>query len=200
MVSHRDRDDEIVSLGKPAVETDNGGVQPERLHGFMRHVLADLQALEQILESDMIESGVRRIGAEQEMFLVDAALRPATVNQEVLARIDDPRLTSELAQFNLEANISPRIFGGSCLSEMERELDDVVRIARVGAQLCAADVVLVGILPTLRIGDLGMENMTPNPRYREMDQALARLRGHTGIKVQIKGLDEIDIVHDNVML
>lgn len=37
----------------------------------MRALLDDVQALETMLEEGMIEEGVRRIGAEQEMFLVD---------------------------------------------------------------------------------------------------------------------------------
>ncbi len=36
----------------------------------MRSLLDDLRALEMMLEEGRIESGVRRIGAEQEMFLV----------------------------------------------------------------------------------------------------------------------------------
>lgn len=41
---------------------------------FMKALLDDLRALEQMLECDQIESGVRRVGAEQEMFLVNSSL------------------------------------------------------------------------------------------------------------------------------
>ena len=37
----------------------------------MRAILADLRALERMLDEGMFETGVRRIGAEQEMFLID---------------------------------------------------------------------------------------------------------------------------------
>jgi hypothetical protein len=37
----------------------------------MKAVLDDLVALERMIEGGMIERGVRRIGAEQELFLVD---------------------------------------------------------------------------------------------------------------------------------
>ena len=40
---------------------------------FMKALLAEVHALEVMLGSGMLESGVRRIGAEQEMFLVDRA-------------------------------------------------------------------------------------------------------------------------------
>ena len=45
-----------------------------------------------MLDMDMFETGVRRIGAEQEMFLVDQASRPAPIAMEVLDAIDDGHL------------------------------------------------------------------------------------------------------------
>jgi hypothetical protein len=44
----------------------------------MKAILNDLRALEQMLKDGLVESGIRRIGAEQEMFLVDSDLGPAT--------------------------------------------------------------------------------------------------------------------------
>jgi len=42
----------------------------QQLQDFMRALLEDLFALEQMIESGKIESGIRRIGSEQEMFLI----------------------------------------------------------------------------------------------------------------------------------
>ncbi|MEC8494326.1 MAG: hypothetical protein VXZ39_05350, partial [Planctomycetota bacterium] len=54
------------------------------LRTFMQAVLEDLQGLERMMESGMIERGVRRIGAEQELFLVDDAWQPVARQSEVL--------------------------------------------------------------------------------------------------------------------
>ncbi|MEW6128976.1 MAG: CBS domain-containing protein [Acidobacteriota bacterium] len=167
--------------------------------GFMQSLLADIAALEQMLESGLIESGARRIGAEQEMFLVDDSMRPAPVSMEILAEGKDPRLTTEIGRFNLEANLSPQLFQGRCLQLMERELEEVVAIARRGAQACDADIVLTGILPTIRHSDLSLENLAPNPRYAELNRAVNLLRGGS-FNVYIKGLDALHLTHDNVML
>ena len=43
----------------------------------IRWMLRDLQALERMLDERMFETDVTRIGAEQEMFLVDASWQPA---------------------------------------------------------------------------------------------------------------------------
>jgi len=165
----------------------------------MTALLADLVALERMLEDGQIESGVRRIGAEQEMFLVDRQLRPAPVALEVLDRVGDARLTTEIGKFNLEANLSPQQLGGPGLRLLERELEEVVGLTREGARHFGADVILTGILPTLRLPDLRLDNLTPGPRYRELNREMSRLRGGA-FNVHIKGLDEIQYTHDNVML
>jgi CBS domain-containing protein len=166
---------------------------------FMEALLGDISALEEMLETGKIESGVRRIGAEQEMFLIDSSMRPAAVSMEVLDRVTDQRLTTEIGRFNLEANLSPQLFQDDCLRVMESELDEVVAIARKGANACDADVVLTGILPTIRQADLSLENLTPNPRYAALNRAVNQLRGQS-FNVYIKGLDSLHLTHDNVML
>jgi CBS domain-containing protein len=171
----------------------------DQLRQFMKRLLDDVVALEKMLDSDRFETGVRRVGAEQEMFLVDRSLRPASVVMEVLERAQDTRLTTELARFNLEANLTPQVFNASCLRRMEDELNEVVGVARDAARHCGADVLLTGILPTLRKADLGLDNMTPKPRYLELNRTLRRLRGDD-FHVLIRGIEELETTHDNVML
>jgi CBS domain-containing protein/gamma-glutamyl:cysteine ligase YbdK (ATP-grasp superfamily) len=174
-------------------------VDEEQLRNFMKALLDDVVALETMLETDRFESGVRRVGAEQEMFLVDRGLRPASVVTEVLERLTDPRFTTELARFNLEANLTPQVFNSSCLRRIEDELNELIGMARDAARGCGADVLLTGILPTLRRGDLGLDNMTPKPRYLELNRTLRRLRGGD-FHVLIRGIEDFETTHDNVML
>src|SRR6185436_19662432 len=58
---------------------------------------------------------------------------------------------------------------------------------------------LSGILPTLQRSDLTLENLTPLPRYRELDRSVIGLRGGP-LSIHIKGLDELDLTHDNIMM
>ena len=60
------------------------------------------------------------------MFLVDESLHAAPIIMQLLEKLDDDRLTTELAQYNIEANLDPKVFGGDCLSQMEQELQSVV--------------------------------------------------------------------------
>jgi hypothetical protein len=131
----------------------------------MKALLDDLRALEYMLDNSLIAPDVQRVGAEQEMFLVDSNMRPAPVAMEILAHAQDPRLTTEIAIFNLEANLTPVELNGRCFSQMEAELRDVIESAKKSAKKFQSEVLLTGILPTLQKGDLTLDNMTPNPRY-----------------------------------
>ena len=166
---------------------------------FMKALLSDLAALEKLIEGGRIESGVRRIGAEQEMFLVDSAMRPHPIAPELLATVTDSRLTTEIGKFNLEANLSPQFFTDRCLHDMEQEALAVVGLAQWAAQKLNGDVLLTGILPTLRQTDLTLDSLSPGVRYHELNRVIQKLRGGSGT-IYIKGLDELSLTHDNVML
>lgn len=183
-------------MGEHDVELES---EPEQLRAFIRRLLNDLRALEKMIASGLIESDVRRIGAEQELVLVNSAWRPASIAQQVLDRIADPHFVTEIAQFNLEINVDPLVFTGACLSEMEGQLNGMIGKARAAANACAAEIVLTGILPTIRKSDLALDNMTPMPRYTALSEALAKQRGGA-YELKLKGDDELTIKHDNWML
>jgi CBS domain-containing protein len=166
---------------------------------FSKALLKDLQALEKMLENGLIESGVRRFGCEQEMFLVNRAWRPAPVAMEVLERLDGEAFTTELARFNLEMNVEPMILGGVCLSTLQESIEELLDMAREAASEEGADVVLAGILPTLGKSDLTLDNISPMPRYYALNESLTRMRGRA-YRLQIQGRDELQIEHDSVML
>ena len=86
---------------------------------FVRRVLQDVQALELMIAAGAIESGVRRIGAEQEVFLID--------------RLQSPQFTTELALFNLEINVPPVLLEECCLSGMAATLKTLLARVRAAA-------------------------------------------------------------------
>jgi len=174
-------------------------VDQEELRVFTQALLRDVRGLERLLKSGSIESGIRRIGLEQEMFLVDKMFRPAPVAVEVLELIRDPRVTSEIGRFNLECNADPLLFGGDCLSRMEAELEVLLDTIHEATSSLGVTPVLTGILPTLRKSDLTIENMVPAKRYYALNDALTKLRGGPYV-LSIKGTDELRLTHDSVML
>lgn len=170
---------------------------PERAR-YVRALLSDLRALERMLAEGMFEEGVSTVGAEQEMFLVDRAYNASPTVLELIDKIADPHLTTELGLFNLEMNADPEPLDGGGLARLEAQLTSLY--ARVKAAAAELDVqpVLTGILPTLARTDLSLDNMVPNPRYLTLNRVMSAAKGD-GYDISIKGLDELVAKHDSLM-
>ena len=165
----------------------------------MRYLLRDLRALEQLILDGGIEEGIRRAGTEQEVFLIDAGWHPTPAALKILEKIGDPHFTTELGLFNLEFNVDPFLLSGDCFASLEKEMGTLLETLRAVSAEVGVGVVLTGILPTLRLSDLGLENMTPSPRYIAISNAISQLRG-SAYAFQIKGIDELKVEHDSIML
>ena len=176
-----------------------GELAGEDRRRFTRAILADLRALERMLAENMFETGVQRIGAEQEMFLVDKGYQPALSALKVMEKLQDPHFTTELGLFQLEMNADPQPFGASGISALENQLQTLYERVRVATGELDLHPVLVGILPTIRKSDLGLESMVPSPRYMALNRATTNMRGEP-YDFSIKGLDELIVRHDSVMV
>ncbi|WKN42945.1 CBS domain-containing protein [Tunicatimonas pelagia] len=162
---------------------------------YTSYLLKDIQALERMLTENKFEQGVQRIGAEQEMVFINEAFRPAFIGPKVKQRMNRPYVTTEYAQFNLEINLSPILFNGSCLTELSEELTAKIEEVEQEALRRNTQVLLTGILPTIRKSDTSPESMTPEPRYQALLENVNRLRGQQ-YEFNIQGLDEL-ITRDN---
>jgi CBS domain-containing protein len=169
------------------------------MRAFTRHLLRDLCALERMIEQGLIEVGVHRIGAEQELFFVDAGWRPAPVAMQVLDSLEGQAFNTEIGRFNLEINLAPLPVGPQCLSALEREVAGHLNQVVEAARSLDARVVLTGILPTLSPADLTLDNLTPMPRYHALNDTVLALRGGP-FQLRIEGTDELQVEYPSVML
>lgn len=183
-------------MGDPSLDSYS---DPERLRRFTKRLLTDLRALERMIEEGRLESGVRRIGAEQELVLVDRSWHPCARAEEVLARLDPRVFAPELGRFNVEFRLDPLPFAGDCLSRLEAAFHARLAEVRTAAAAHGALPVMAGILPTLRKSDLGLHNMVDRPRFHALDAALRKLRGGD-FDLRLTGTDELILKHRNVML
>jgi CBS domain-containing protein/gamma-glutamylcysteine synthetase len=170
-----------------------------QMQAFMHSLLNDVRALEYMLDNDWFESGIKRIGAEQEMCLVDKYGKPRLKCMEIMQDFSPEWLTTELAQFNLECNLTPRDFTGSSFSAMEAEIRSYLAELSQAAAKHDTQILLTGILPSLRKSHLSMDNLTPKPRYRALMQALRDLRG-SDYDLRLEGIDELNLTHDSPLL
>jgi CBS domain-containing protein/gamma-glutamylcysteine synthetase len=176
-----------------------GSDDPARKRELVQAILADIRALERMLRDGRFETGVRRIGAEQEIFLVDPSFSPTRGVLAMLDKLGDGHFTTELGQFQIEANCDPQPLAGDGISKLEAQLDTLVAAARKAAEELGMRAVLMGILPTIRKSDLSLDNMVPSARYHALNKALSELRGGA-FEFSIKGLDELIVRHDSVMV
>jgi len=165
---------------------------------FVSAILKDMKALEIMLEKGMFESGITRIGAEQEFCFVDKNLRPSLIGLEILQELKDDHFTTELAKFNLEANLDPLVFEGEALSNMEADLRALLEHADEKAKDRESRVLLTGILPTLLKDDLEFKNITPFERYRALNDAMIKQRGGD-FEFHIKATDELITKHNTML-
>jgi len=104
---------------------------------------------------------------------------------------DKPWLDTELAKFNLEINLDPRVFTGSALKDMEAETNEKLQIIKSELAHFQSDILLTCILPTLHKNDLESHNLTPRERYKLLVESLsAQLLGQA-FELRIQGIDEL---------
>jgi CBS domain-containing protein len=171
----------------------------EQSQQFLKYLLRDVRAMRKMLDDGWFETDNIRIGAEQELCLIDNYTRPASVVMDLLNRLDKKGFTTELAQFNLEANLTPLHFEGKCLSNLETQILEKLDAVREAINQMDGDITLVGVLPTIRKSDLSIENLTPLPRYRALCDAINKLRGEE-YDLRIQGTDELLMRFDSPLL
>ncbi len=139
-------------------------------------------------------------GFELEAWLTDASGRPAALNERLLEALQDPLLTHELAQFNIELNTAPRTLREDTLRAMERDLEATWDRTRAGAAALGARLIAIGILPTVRQDDLGHAAMTPSARYAALNDQVLRQREDRPLRIDICGRERLRTDHPDVML
>jgi len=174
----------------------------KQMRSFVKSLLKDVQALESMLEHDVFEKGVTRIGAEQEMVIVNNRnYKAAPIAMEVLEAMKEyPFIETELAKFNLEINLDPQVFEGQCFSILETEIEDKLKIIATELEKRDASLLLTGILPTFRKHDLEMHNLTPKKRYAALMKAINKQLIGKDYELRIFGIDELLIRHKSPLL
>ncbi|WP_255307496.1 CBS domain-containing protein [Allomuricauda sp. CP2A] len=184
-----------IAMGEHIV---NGKFDEEERKAFVQHLIDDIQALELMIKGGMIEDDVQRIGAEQEMCLVNGDFRPSPKSMEIIKDVKDDHFTTEFATYNIEANLDPYKLEKDCFANMEQQLRKLLDKVKQTADDHGVKVVLTGILPTISKDELGMNFMTPIPRYFRINEVLKTWRG-SDFSLRIKGADELSLHHDSVL-
>jgi len=166
---------------------------------FRRRLQQNLEQLEQLLASPGFGAGPGSIGSELEMYLVDASGYPLYANQELQEQANDPQLTLELNRYNLEFNLSPQALHARPFASTESEILEKLAMLRELAQTRGGQVVLTGILPTLRESDFGPHCITDSKRFHALVAQLIKRRGHA-FSVDINGAEPLKMAMADITL
>lgn len=164
---------------------------------FSKALIQDVDALDIMLREGMFEKGIQRVGAEQELCMVDGEFQAAPEAVNLLDHLP-PEFTTEIGRFNLEINLDPWTLNGDALHNMEQQLRQLLKKLEEEGHKRGMHPVLTGILPTLRQSHLESAYMTPRERYAIISNAIHQMRG-ADFEINIQGADELIARLDSAM-
>lgn len=181
------------------IEIDRTGFSAADFERFRAALARNLRELEAALARPGFGRGEASLGAELEMYIVDADGRPLHLNQEIQAAMGDPQLTLELNRYNLEYNLSPYRISEAPFTSTERDILQCLASLRAEAARRGGRIVPIGILPTLRQSDFGPHCVTDRRRYHALVRQLLERRGDA-FRIDINGADPLQLDMTDITL
>ncbi|MDH5425793.1 MAG: glutamate-cysteine ligase family protein [Gammaproteobacteria bacterium] len=156
--------------------------------------------LSQLFKQKQFDNTQFIAGLELEAWLIDHAFEPAAINEAFFAKASSAYLTPELAKFNIELNIDPQPLKNAVLTTLEQDLRKHWQSCQLAAQQLDAEVMAIGILPTIKDSDLTVENMSNMTRYEALNEQVLLNRNGRPLSLHIVGKENLQSQHYNVML
>src|SRR5690348_2221254 len=169
----------------------------ENRQRYREKVKLCLDVFARMLSESRFDPDRRSIGLEIELNLTEETGDPALGNAHVLELIADDDFQTELAQFNIEINISPRKLEGAVFGELEETVRRDLNHAEEQAVQAHAHMMIIGILPTLTEQLLNGEALSANPRYKLLNEQIFAARGED-LSIDIKGVERLAILADTI--
>ena len=157
---------------------------------FKQRLDQQLRVLEQVLRRPDFDRQERSVGAELELFVIDAEGRACAISDHLVKEADTAAITPEMGAFDIELSTPPARLAGKPFSALGESMRRTVQRIRTLAARHGARVVPISILPTLRVEDLDSEAITQRPRYRALARGMTEARG-TAFEISIEGEDRL---------
>jgi CBS domain-containing protein len=151
-----------------------------------------------MIEQRLFESGIQRIGAEQEFCITNRNWEPEDACAMLMKAVNDPHFTTELAKYNMELNLDPQELTTNCFEKVERQLRDLMGRVETEADKRNMHIILTGILPTITPRHIEFEHMTPNARFEELNRVMREHKGGD-FELNIQGVDQLIAKHDSIV-
>ncbi|MEX0731020.1 MAG: hypothetical protein WED00_01385 [Aquisalimonadaceae bacterium] len=180
---------------------DRSRFSPDDFRRFSARLRNETLLLRDWLRSGQLADEPARAGYEVEAWLIDHNWRPAPRNAAFLKKLDDPHVVHELAQFNVELNGTPHWLRDQPFTAMAGDLEALWSHCRQVADGMSLQPLMIGILPSARQEDLGLDRMTGADRYRALNEQILQLRSRRPLRIDIANGDEaVHLERADVML
>ncbi len=161
---------------------------------------AEMETLEKWFVDDVFSRRKGVCGLELEAWIIDQFGMPAPRNEDCIKCIRSEHIVPELAKFNIEINVDPKLLNAQGLRHLEQELTDRWNQCNQAIQTLDLSLLMVGILPTVTHQDLSPVNMSSLNRFRALNEQVIRARQGRPLRLEIVGKEHIKLNQSDVML
>ncbi len=167
---------------------------------FEKKLREETERLHQWFNENSFSSKEPVAGYELEAWLLDSKMQPLPENIAFLNIANNDLLSPELARFNIELNVPPESFNADLLQHFEQQLSALWQHCERSARALCANIMAIGILPTLQDRHLTLDNISTLDRYRALNEQVLRQRHGQAIRLSINGHQHLQAEHKDVML
>ncbi|MEY4880239.1 MAG: hypothetical protein RJB62_1708 [Pseudomonadota bacterium] len=173
---------------------------PEDHAEFERRLAHETKLLGESLKAGRFSNEGFSLGFEVETWILDHNYFPLPVNAELLKAFDNEDAIPELSKFNVELTCPPRVLEGTVFSDARAAFETLLGDANEVARGLGGQLVMIGTLPTIREGDLTLDNLTPSKRFYALNTEVLRQRGGRPLRIDIEGEERLVSEHYDVMM
>jgi len=181
-------------------EINDATFSPYQFDRFHSRLKRETALLAQWLEADRFDNSNNVAGYELEAWLVDKNGRPAARNELFISTLNNPLVSPELANFNIEFNVTPQPLHQKALRHTENELSQLWQLSIDAAKKLDCQLAMIGILPTVTEQDLTIKNISSMNRYYALNEQVLKLRQGRPFQLDIHGHDILRTTQNDVML
>ncbi len=178
-------------------DISSGYFTREQRQRYREKVRRCLDVFEKMLAEHSFDFDRPLTGLEIELNLVDQHWQPDMANERVLKAIADPAYQTELGRYNIELNVAPRPLPGDSTLELEAALRASLDRAESKANESGSEIIMIGILPTLRPEHLRGDWISANPRYQALGDAIFEAR-REDLELDITGVETLQMFADTI--
>lgn len=154
-------------MGNMINDTENCN---DTLSQFASSLRQETATLSQWFKSGAFSTTESKIGLEIETWLTSDKGMPVAENLRALELLNHPLIVPELSKYNLEINAPPLDLQGKCFRNLHDYLRQLMDDINHKLQAIDCQLLHIGCLPTLNQQMLDMENISEQPRYRQLNE------------------------------